>query len=166
MFKKISKKILPTLIFLIIFGSVCYLLFSWAFQSKTPATAEQVWDVMIAQGHTPYDVTEQYYKNSLFVKKCIAFQEDDLHFQFLILSDKSSADGMYIEYISRIRSKTLGRPQVEHHTSYPNFGVYTVEADGKYYVSIFVENTAIYAYCDAENMDVINDIRRVIGYVT
>ena len=52
----------------------------------------------------------------------------------------------------------------ENDTSYHNFYFYSLTSGGKYYVIIWVDNTAVYATSDEENISLIGNILSDIEY--
>lgn len=136
---------------------------------KEPATAEQVWDVMVAQGYQPQDITERYYDKDSAAKqslnKCIAFQKDDIHFEFYDFNNKNSAIDVYSQAYRNILLEKNASPKVETKNENSNYSIYTLRVTGTYNVAIYVENTAIYAYCDEKNANEINLILDAIDYL-
>lgn len=131
---------------------------------KEPATAEQVWDIMVSHGYQPYDVTYQNDTLDSSNEKCIAFKKDDLQFEFYVFNSKKRAVNAYgVFYTDFILNKNH-IAKAEHKTKAANYAIYTLKVSGTYYVAIYVGNTAVYAYCNEENAHEIGDILTEIGY--
>lgn len=145
-----------------------YFLFTVGGGPKEPATVEQVTEVLASQGYIPQDITERYYKQDPDFKrnliKCIAMQKDDIHFEFFTFTNRNGAINIYGQAHALLFQKKIGTSYVEHKTSVENYRIYTLKVDGTYNVAIYVENTAVYAYCDEENAGAISDILAEIGY--
>ena len=163
---EISKKIsyyLPGIISCIFFVILLFTVLHITSIPKTPATAEQVWDVMVSKGHEPEDVTEKYTEISSILMKCIRFQEDDVHFEFFVLNNQESAIKVWRElyYLSQ---EKMGWPRSEHDTVMANYHIYTLTETEKFFAVIRVGNTAVYAHCDKENISKISEILKDIEY--
>ena len=165
------KSIILAFIFVIIFVVFIILWLSALFsEPKTPATADEVWVTIEEQGYHPEDISDYYFqKDSGFkvtLKKCIAFEEEDIHFEFFEFNNKDSAIDLYGQAYHNIRVTHNSWQKMETSYENKNYSLYFLDSHGKYNVSIFVENTAVYAYCDSENKYEINRILDKIDYLT
>lgn len=165
------KSIILAFIFVIIFVVFIILWLSALFsEPKTPATADEVWVTIEEQGYHPEDISDYYFqKDSGFkvtLKKCIAFEEEDIHFEFFEFNNKDSAIDIYGQAYHNIRVTHNSWQKMETSYENKNYSLYFLDSHGKYNVSIFVENTAVYAYCDSENKYEINRILDKIDYLT
>ncbi len=157
--------ILLVLLFLIMFGVSVGV----TENKKTPVTAEQIISVLEEQGYQPEDVTEYYCaKDPNFnnkVIKCIAFEKDDIHFEFFEFNNKNSAVDIYGQAHTRIilNYNAINKIEISHKIA--NYNIYSLDSLGKYNVAIYVENTALYAYCDSANKLKINTILDAIDYL-
>lgn len=133
---------------------------------KTPATAEQVWDVLVEQGYEPKDITEQIREKypDTELTESVVVQNDDIDFQFYVFNSQKDAINIYNQLHSLFVTERRGVPYAEHDTRVANYRIYTLLSKGKYSVAIFVGNTAVYAYCDEENEGKVASILREIGY--
>lgn len=165
------KSIILAFIFVIIFVVFIILWLSALFsEPKTPATADEVWVAIEEQGYHPEDISDYYFqKDSGFkvsLKKCIAFEKEDIHFEFFEFNNKDSAIDIYGQAYHNIRVTHNSWQKMETSYENKNYSLYFLDSHGKYNVSIFVENTAVYAYCDSENKYEINRILDKIDYLT
>lgn len=55
--------------------------------------------------------------------------------------------------------------KVERVDKIANYTIHTLKSLGKYNVAIYVENTVVYAHCDADNDNEINKILAAIDYL-
>lgn len=137
-------------------------------QPKTPATPEQVWDVLVSQGYEPIDVTEEICKaNQNFegvLNQCIVTEKDDVHFEFFDFSDKSSAAELNSIFNSAIIREYRTNPRVEGSWRASNYAKYTLKSSGVYSATMYVGATVAYGYADAENEEKIDEILSAIGY--
>ena len=159
------KGIIKLIIFLAILAGIIYAVFMIAIVPKTPATTEQVWDVLVSLGYEPKDVTEQQIEQDSSLTKGISVENDNLHFEFYNFDNKNSAINVYSTAHSLIIRTKMSFPRVEVKTSRANYTIYSLEAGGEYSVAIYVGTTAVYAYCDAEHRSEIDKILVDIGYL-
>ena len=169
MFKKVAKKVLPLLIFFVIFGLCCYFLFSLNVP-KTPATIEQVWDVLVSQGYEPQDITEQYHsqeenKQNSSLIQCISMQKEDIYFYFYSFNNRNSATDAYGQFYWDIFYTRMSLPNAETDTKIANYGIYTLKTRTTYSATVYVDVTTVYAYSDVENRGEINKILEAIDYL-
>jgi hypothetical protein len=124
--------------------------------------------LLVARGHAALDITEMYREKDEGFKEtllnCVAFEEDDVHFEFFVFNNKSSAIDVYGQAYTKIILEKNDIAKVEHDTQIANYSIYTLKARGTYNVAIYVGNTAVYAYCNEENAEQIASILREIGY--
>lgn len=135
-------------------------------EPKTPATSEQVWNVLVEQGHKPQDITQKFLEgnpNSDLIKN-IAIEEDDFRFDFYVFNSENSAVDIYGQAHSLIVRTKNAYPNIEYDQKEANYCVYTLTAKGEYNVAIYVGNTAEYAYRKEENANKISKILSEIGY--
>lgn len=129
---------------------------------KTPVTAEQVWDILVAQGFEPVDTTQIYKDdwgaNGNILKKSVSAQADDISFNFFVFDSDKSAEYVRTLYLNYIRDNRYSIPNVEFTEGNSNYLIYTLKANGLYSVVIRVGNTLIFAYSNEENLEKINDI--------
>ncbi len=166
-----NKSIILAFIFVIIFVVFIILWFSALFsEPKTPATTDEVWAAIEEQGYKPEDISDFYYQKDsgfkLTLQKCIAFEDDDIHFEFFEFNNRDSAIDIYGQAYHNITVTHNSWQKMETSYKNKNYSLYFLDSHGKYNVSIFVENTAVYAYCNSENKYEINQILDKIDYLT
>lgn len=137
--------------------------------SKIPATSDEVWNAIEEQGYIPEDISAFYYQKDsgfkLTLKKCIAFESEDIHFEFFEFNNRDSAIDIYGQAYHDITTtyNSWQKMEISHEAS--NYSLYFLDSLGKYNVAIFVENTAVYATCNSENQSKINRILDPIDYL-
>lgn len=159
-------KLALVIIFFIVLAIVFFNFFA---VPKTPATLEQVKSVMTAQGYEPQDISDFYYnrdedfKNVL--KKCIAIEKDDIHFEFFDFNNENTPIDIYGQAHADIikNYNSAYGVEIEHRTA--NYILYTLDSLGRYNVAIYVGNTAVIAHCNSENQNEINKILDAIDYL-
>ncbi len=155
--------------FFVLSGIICFgiIIYGIGFtESKVPVTSEHMWDVLVLHGFEPYDLTESYdQSDNIAINKCIVVEREDTHFEFYDYIDETSALNKSVQACSYIISYKRSFPYIEHNTKVRNYNVYTLSSNGEYSVSIRVENTTIYAYCNEENKGLLIDILNEIGYL-
>lgn len=147
---------------------IILLVFKITIVPKTPATVEQVMDVLVSRGYEPQDITQQYFDKDTNFKqtliKCIAIEKDDIHFEFYNFNNENSAINIYSQAHSLIVRTKRSVPYAEHDTKNANYAIYTLASGGTYSVAIYVGTTAVYAYSDEENAGAISNILKDIDY--
>lgn len=156
-------------VFLVFMVVLTLIIFKIAIVPKTPATADQVWNMLVAQGYEAQDITEWYFeKDSGFKQtliKCIAFEKDDIHFEFFVFNNRNSAIDVYGQLYTKIILSKSNFNIIEFDKQIANYSIYTLDDLDTYNVSIYVEDTAVYAYSKSENKNEINKILAAIDYV-
>lgn len=95
-----AKSIIAILAIVIVFVVFAVLALDGIFAgSKTPATSDEVWNAIEEQGYIPEDISAFYYQKDsgfkLTLKKCIAFESEDIHFEFFEFNNRDSAIDIY-----------------------------------------------------------------------
>ena len=152
------------LVFIVVFIGLIIVLGELFTKPKTPTTAENIWNLLIAEGLEPQDVTDFYMKEGSSLVKGIGVQKDDLRFEFFTFSNANGAIDAYAKFRALIVQTRRSFPYAEHDTKSANYCIYSLKSEGIFNVSIYVGNTAVYAYCNEENSETISSILREIGY--
>lgn len=165
--KKTGKKFFPLLIFTIIFCSAIYGIFHlYVSDRPSAATAEQVKTVLSQQGLQPVDITDTAIENfsGAGLENCIIAEQDDIRFEFYRFDNVDSARKVYRQaYTKIIGNKTSQRVQFEERKL--NYHIYILDNETDYYLSLYVENTAVYAYCSSENSAKVNSLLDSLEYM-
>lgn len=138
-------------------------------EPKTPATSDEVWNLIELQGYEPEDYTELYHQSDVSfqnsLNKCVGFLHNDISFEFFEFNNQNSAENIYSQAYQKITKKynSWQKNEISHHSQ--NYSLYFLNSMDKYNVAIYVGNTAIYAYCDSENMSEIDSILAKIDYL-
>lgn len=163
-----TKKIVPILLFLLVFAALmCGLLYFYFTGQPEPVSTEQINDVLISQDLQPVDITDTAQGNfpGAGLTDCIVAEQGDIRFEFYTFDNPSSALKVYREAKKLIITTKMETPRVEIEQGKANYKYYSLAAGGNYSVTVYVKNTAIYAYCTKENQSKIIGILDVIGYV-
>lgn len=166
--KKIIKKVLPVSLFLIVFLAIISGLFKYYLAGQPdPVSVEQINEVLMSQDLQPADITDTAQGNfpGAGLKDCIIAEHDDIRFEFYNFDNQSSALKVYREARKLIITTKMAAPRTEIETGKANYKFYSLAADGNYSATVYVKNTAIYAYCNEENQSKIINILDTIGYV-
>lgn len=156
-------------IFLTALVIIVLVILNFTVNPKTPATVEQMKAEITNQGYVPEDIATYYYesdpefKNTLI--NCIAFESDDIHFEFFNFNNEASAISIYSQAYEDIVSNNDTNNRRKGGSKIANYAIYTLDLQGKYNVAIYVGNTAVYAYCNSENKNEINKILDAIDYL-
>ncbi len=165
---KKAKKIIPVVLFLIVFFVVTSgLLNFYLIGQPDPVSVEQIDGALISQGLQPVDITGRAKRNfpEGALNKCVVAQKGDIRFEFYDFVNQSNALMLYREARKLIITTKMATPRTEIETGKANYKYYSLTADGNYSVTVYVKNTAIYAYCNAENLSTITAILDDIDYV-
>lgn len=163
-----SKNFLKLVIAFGILLGIILIVWSITNHPKTPATAEQVWNILEAQGFEPVDTTQSYIEewgeNSSMLQQAIGTETEDIHFEFFVFDNDKSAEYVRGVYQTWIRDNRYYIPNVEMKEGMANYMIYTLEANGMYSVNIRVGNTLIFAYSDENNAEKIDNIVLAMDY--
>ena len=120
-------------------------------EEKTPATYE------------PVDMTDYYGQYFSGLKEAVSAQTPNIRFYFFELNNNDNSWAVYSKWQYQIY-QTLGgvhNPRTEHYCNYASYYVY---ANDMYYKLVWVDNTAVFAYCDENYKNDIFKILEAIGY--
>ncbi|MBR2957534.1 MAG: hypothetical protein IKC20_04715 [Clostridia bacterium] len=149
--------------------SAIYFVSSIFAEPKTPATVDEVWTAIEAQGYKPKDITQTYYDNDsdafMYLIKCISFDKEDIHFEFFEFNNEDSAKDLYGQAHYKITTTHNSWQKIETDNRMANYRIYTLDANGQYGVAIFVGNTAVYAHSNSQNKNEIDKILEAIDYL-
>lgn len=152
----------------ITFAILCFVLLD--LEHKISATPDEVWTIIEEQGYEPQDYTADYHNADISFKKslikCVGFEKDDIYFQFFEFNNNDNARDIYGQAYHKITTTYNSWQKSEVQYRNQNYYLYFLDSMGKYNVAIFVENTAVYAYCNSENKNEINKILDKIDYLT
>lgn len=139
-------------------------------EHKIPATSDEVWKIIEEQGYEPKDYTEGYHNADvsfeLSLIKCVGFEKNDICFQFFEFNNEDNAIDIYGQAYQKITQTYNSWQKTEIQYKNQGYHLYFLDSKDKYNVAIYVENTAVYAYCDSENMNEIDSILDKIDYLT
>ena len=150
-------------------GSVLSFIWLMSADSKIPATADEVREVIISNDYEPTDYTDSYSEKDLSfklaLKESIAFESNDIHFEFFEFQNNEDAENLWTQAYQKITLQYNSFKKIETEYNVANYHIYTLDSLGKYNVAIYVGNTLVYAYCDSENKNEINQILNQIDYL-
>lgn len=136
--------------------------------SSTPATAEQVSNVLEEQGLPAWNTTGDYrdmWSVGSVLETAVSTERDDIRFDFFIFDSKSTASSFYERFYAYINEERYSPVGVEYSSGYGTNRTYLYTGSGLYNVCIQVDNTIVFAYCNEENTGIINTILQDIGYL-
>lgn len=97
------------------------------------------------------------------LENCIVAEKDKLRFEFYQFDNVNSARKVYTQAFNKIyENRTTNR--VEFNERKLNYRIYILDIETNYYVAMYNENTAIYAYCNSENLSDFNGVLNSLGY--
>lgn len=166
--KKQPKKIFILVIFVFVF----VLLFSGIllfYSTDIPETSsvQQVIDSLTDKGLQPNDVTDTAIDNfqNAGLKTCLIAEKDGFRFEFYDFDNNGSALKVYRQAHTIIVTERMATPNVEISNGKIGYKFYSLNTNGIYSVAIYVNHTAVYAYCDSTEQATLNQILADIGYV-
>lgn len=149
--------------------SAIYFVSSIFSEPKTQATVEEVWKAIETEGFEPKDITQDYYNGDsdafMYLIKCIAFDKNDIHFEFFEFNNEDSAKDLYGQAHYKITTTHNSWQRIETDNRMANYRIYTLDANGQYGVAIFVGNTAVYAHSQSQSKNKIDKILDSIDYL-
>lgn len=161
------KRFIPIFIFALIFGMAAYGIFHLYVSGRPiPATAEQVDTALSKHGFQPKDITDSAQVNfsGMGLENCIVAEQNDIRFEFYKFDNVDSARKVYQQaYTKIIANRTNQRVQFQERKL--NYRIYILDIETNYYLSMYAENTAVYAYCSSENSEKINAVLDSLGYI-
>ena len=163
-----TKKLVPILLFLLVFATlICGLLYFYLTGQPEPVSTEQISDALISHDLQPVDITDTAQSSfpGAGLTNCTVAEQGDIRFEFYTFDNPSSALKVYREAKKLIITTKMETPRVELEQGKANYKYYSLAAGGNYSVTVYVKNTAIYAYCTKENQSKIIGILDTIGYV-
>ncbi|MBC8570187.1 hypothetical protein [Zongyangia hominis] len=131
---------------------------------KTPATANQVWEAVVAQGYQPLDVTQEWWQPDSNLNKAIATEYGDLCLYFFTFGSDTNARSASQQFDALIRRTKDTANSKKWREQAANYSLYTLKSDGEYTVLARVGHTVLYAYTPEENAGLLRTIMEAIGY--
>ena len=152
-----------------VFVLIIYCMLKILIVNKEPLKADKVAEIISLHGYTPQETTEIYYNSKPDSRKvlehCIAFQSEDIHFEFFVLNNRNSALDIYGQLYSTITLELDANHKIETSSSAGNYSTYSLDSFGKYNAVTWVDTTVVYAYCDFENKEEIISILDDMDYL-
>ena len=152
-----------------VFVLIIYCMLKILIVNKEPLTADKVSEIVSSHGYTPQETTNIYYNSKPDSKKvlehCVAFQSDDIHFEFFAFNNRNSALDIYGQLYNTITLEYDANHKIEISSSAGNYSTYSLDSLGKYNAVTWVDTTVVYAYCDSENKEEIISILDEMDYL-
>lgn len=156
---------IPILVVSMIVIMLTYLAFKG--RPKTPASIEKV-EIVLSNHDLTYSNETDYYEaqweNNNTLKNALIANSGDIYFCYFVFDNKDDAEKLRANNRSYIREHRFSIPNTEVSEAISNYILYTLKCEVGYTVSMRVENTVVYAYCNEENTNVIKTIMQEIGY--
>lgn len=161
-------KVAPLVAFICVFVAILAgLLLFYTDGIPDAVTTEQMTNVLTDYGVESTAATngasDELMKAGL--QDCIIAIQDDIRIEFYSFDNNEGALGVYREAYKLIVRERMAVPRIQIKTGKLNYKFYSLDANGTYSVTIYVKNTAVYAYCNSENKLFLNSILDEIGYV-
>lgn len=164
-----AKMALKLIVVLGAFLLLIYCLLKVLVVNKEPLTADVVSSIISSHGYTPQETTDIYYykkpESKSVLDHCIAFESDDIHFEYFVFNNRNSAVDIYGQLYTNITLEYDAIHKIETKSSAGNYSTYSLDSFGKYNAVTWVDNTVVYAYCDSENKQEIISILDEMDYL-
>ena len=151
------------------FVLIIYCMLKILIVNKEPLTASKVAAIILSHGYQAEDISNQYYEMDEGFKKtldkCIAFQKDDIHFEFFVFKNRNGALDLYGQAYYKITIEYDAIHKIESSSSAGNYRTYSLDSLGKYNAVTWVDTTVVYAYCDSKNKEEIISILDEMDYL-
>lgn len=132
-------------------------------QPKTPATCQQVSLVLSELEYEPSDTTSLYLEDDSCLTSSVAIENEKIRFDFFEFDNDNSAANVYSNACNQMLDyRSSGN--ISNSEGYANYYMHSLKSSGVYYITIRVENTVLYAFCDEDYMNELGKILSGIGY--
>ena len=152
------KDYILTLFIIIVFVFTVLCIFKFSSSSTPVAEYETVWNTLQNDGYYPQDLTSDDYARNITVN------DEKIYFEFNTFQSDKTANS----YWSKIHSKIIDKeyyPDKGAYTAKGNYVIYSTTVNNVNYVGVRVGNTTVFAYCDKEYQNELNNILISIGYL-
>ena len=163
---RICKYILRVLVGMLIIFLWFVLLLLLFNKPKSPISTEYAGELLSADGYTVTNLTDDaLQKNPNWdLVGVLSAVKGSIRFEFYEFKSKESAVDIYGQAYSDIMSMLVDVPRIDTDTSIANYRIFTLRDQSQFAVSIYVENTAVYAYCDKADSTVLVKLLMRMGY--
>lgn len=151
------------LVALIVF--VCFIL-NLGKASIEPMTVSSVSTILESHGYQPVDSTETALADNpgWDLTGCIKVDNGEIELEFYEFKSRKSAKDIYGSAYRYIKQNKMAVPRRQLQARGSNYVMYRLEAGDNYAISICVETTAVYAFCNKEYADELDSILYEMGY--
>lgn len=157
--------LLSVFIFALVAFMLLYILLTGG--PKTPMTADQVFEILEAEGYAPKDAMETFRQNGFDdagLISVVQVSSTDFTFTFFEHQNKDGAQSLYRRYASVIFENVYKTKSAEYKKTAGNYNIYSIQTDEYYAINFRVENTEIFAVGSSESASDIHEILVKIGY--
>lgn len=163
--KNVSRKeVLKSIIVVVVFFGILFLIVKAATKPKPVATFDQVNDLLVSRGYTVEDLTDKYKGDGSGITKNITAKQGKFVYQFFVFeSNKYAQRGWDIVTTDMSKHKTTN--SIESKGFHGNFIYRTILNKNDYYYLVRVGNTLAYATGAETDKQEIIDIMTELGYI-
>lgn len=141
-----------------------FLVFQLTNNPKTPATFEQVFAALEAQGLNPLDATAEAHEVNPYIDASVYIRDGDFLFCFYSLRDDSHALRVLQKYHTHLRENRYDVKNIETDENMANYSIYTITVNNEYTLCARVGHTVIYAESSEADAYKISNVMKEIGY--
>ena len=153
----------------ILVGILAVVLSVTAAGERTPASSNQVWNVLEQHGFAPQETTEEWRKSG-DIQRVIGVHDDANAFQLEFFTFDTDDQAHYVvqQIHSHVRENLYvpnGESIIMQH-QVGNFTFWSRVAHDRYMVITRIENTVFFIHCHDEERPTINALLKELGYLT
>lgn len=151
------------LIVLIVFG---WWILSFGNASIESMTTSSVRSILESHGYQPIDCLKSALEDNpgWDLTGCIKVDNGEIEFEFYEFESRDSAVDIYGSAYHYIKQNKMAVPRRQLEARGSNYRMYRLEAGDNYAISMYVGTTAVYAFCDKEYAEKIDNILFEMGY--
>lgn len=130
---------------------------------KNSITASEFKNMSENIGYTVYDVTNQYSQYDYFDSATIAKSSSEYQVEFYVLTDDSSANGMFNTNKTKFENYKEGS-SLSSSASVSNYSTYSLTSGGYYMYLSRIDNTLLYLRVEDEYKNQVKNFVDKLGY--
>ena len=165
-----AKDVLKIFAALSFIGILTFVVMKAAFTPIPSITTEQFATILNEEGYPAYDSIAEWTTESpgWSYKECTSYKDSSLRFDFVVFDSGTIAANKFSGIASYLTSIPHGDDYVEGvngRESRANFNFWTLEANGRYYHLMRIDNTLFYAISTVDRESEVLKMASKLGYV-
>lgn len=165
-----AKDVLKIFAALSFMGILTFVVMKAAFTPIPSITSEQFATILNEEGYPAYDSIAEWTTESpgWSYKECTSYKDSSLRFDFVVFDSGTVAANKFSSIASYLTSIPHGDDYVEGvngRESRANFNFWTLEANGRYYHLMRIDNTLFYAISTVDRESEVLKMASKLGYI-